>query len=150
MQRRLHPLFWPGLVVPVLLVGVIVGLIFFATGCVSNPVAAASDPEQKAYAVYGEFVITEEQAALAMQDGSVPLPVKQAIRGADAKAKPSADSLLKAFHDYESAVAAAKASGATTPAATLETVTANLQNWIAQAQGDVTGLIAAVKAAPGH
>ena len=64
------------------------------TACVVNPIRAAETAEQKAYAAYGTFVIFEEQAAQLVQSPEVPADVKQALREADAIAKPAADTLL--------------------------------------------------------
>lgn len=143
-----HRVFWPGLTVYWLLIIVGVGLTCLAPGCASNPVNAAQDTEQRAYAVYGSFVIMEEQGARLVSDPNIPVRIKIAIQGADAKAKPSADGLLKALNDFLTAKATL-ATGATA-SDPLSVASANLNTWITQATTDTQGLIAAVKAAPGH
>lgn len=60
-----------------------------------NPVSHAKTTEQRAYALYGEFVVIEEQAAVAAQSADVPSAVRQSIVAADVVAKPIADELLK-------------------------------------------------------
>jgi hypothetical protein len=116
-------------------------------GCAStNAVGMASDIEQRAYAVYGTFVVIEERGAQLVGDPNTPAAVKVVIRLADSKAKPSADALLKATQDYLSIAAQVKAGGST-PAA-LATATANLTGWITTATADVNNLVSAVKGGP--
>lgn len=112
-------------------------------GCSSSPVASAQTVEQKAYAVYGTFVITEEQAAQLVQQPSTPASLRQSIAAADALAKPSADALEKAFLDYESAAAALKAG--TTTADQVAIAQTNLVTWVNTADSDVQNLVSAVK-----
>ncbi len=64
-------------------------------GCVTwNPVAKAQTSEQKAYALYGSFVVAEEAAAKLYVDPNIPQGVKSALRAADAVGKPVADALI--------------------------------------------------------
>lgn len=113
-------------------------------GCASNPVASAQTVEQKAYAVYGTFVVMEESAAALKQDPNVITSVKQALVSADAKAKPSADALLQSLRDYEMASDALKAGRSTSDQ--LSIATANLNAWITRATADVNALVSAVHA----
>ena len=72
-----------------LLVGVVGPTL---TGCSTlDPVKEAETLEQKGYAMYGTFVVYEEQAAKLIQDPGVPDNVKAAIQRADKTAKPAAD-----------------------------------------------------------
>lgn len=72
-------------------------VMVLGAGCASlNPVKAANTSEQKAYALYGSFVIFEEQAAKLYQSPTASARVKAALRAADAAAKPVADKLLDA------------------------------------------------------
>lgn len=136
---RYRTFFWPGAVAIWLgLITVYAILTGLLPGCANNPVAAAQDVEQRAYAVYGSFVIVEEQAAKIVSDPNVPAAVKQALRGADARAKPSADALLGSLQAFQTTAAQLKGSGGS-PDAT------RLQNAIDAAAGDVAILISAVK-----
>jgi hypothetical protein len=75
----------------------VMSVVLMASGCASlNPVRAAQSSEQKAYALYGEFVVFEEQAAVLYQSSTASAKVKTALRAADAVAKPLADKLLDA------------------------------------------------------
>jgi hypothetical protein len=58
-----------------------------------NPFSAAKTTEQKSYALYGTFVIFEQQGAKLIQSPEIPNSVKRAIQQADAVAKPSIDQL---------------------------------------------------------
>jgi len=114
-------------------------------GCATNPVNTAQTLDQKAYAVYGAFVVMEESAARLKQDATVVTEVKQALTAADARAKPSADALLQAIQDYDSAATALKAGSGTASALTI--TTANLKTWLERATADTDALINAVHAA---
>lgn len=110
-----------------------------------NPVARAQTVEQKAYAVYGQFVVVEEQAAALVQEASVPASAKQAIARADAVAKPVADKLLAATLAVEQVrddIAAGKSTEEK-----LVIATANLQKWYAEVVPLIRDLASAVKGA---
>lgn len=128
---RFHRLFWPGLL-PLLV------LIIALPGCLNAPTKAAQTPEQKAYAVYGTFVVLEEQAAVITQNANVPASVKRALAAADNVAKPSADALAVALKTY----VATKANGSTS---TLNAALAALATASDQAQTDMSGLSTLVK-----
>lgn len=66
------------------------------TGCVANPVKEAETLEQRAYALYGTYVIFQEKAAVLVQDATVPERIKQTLRDADKVAYPAAESLVDA------------------------------------------------------
>lgn len=143
-----RPLFFPGIALLTLLAVLV--LIALLSGCAGlNPFGAAKDLDQKAYATYGTFVIFEEQGAKLVADPTVPQSIKRAIAQADARAKPSADTLVTGIHQYETAQAAVKAGGSGAPN-TLATVTANLNTWLQQARTDTAALVSAVKSAPSH
>lgn len=123
---------------------VALGLVTLALyGCITHPVNVTKNTEQRAYALYGEFVIFEEQAA--QLRNSVTPQIFVVIQHADAIAKPTADSLLQAVRDYD-AVATQVRAGAGTENQ-LSTVTANLEKWVTQADTDIASLISAVKGA---
>lgn len=112
-------------------------------GCQSNPVSIAKTPLQRAYAVYGEFVIAEEEGAALKRSGSVPVALNQAIARADAVAKPAADALLRATLEYNAAVRAL-AVGNSTPEK-LKITQANLEHWIKETRATVYALVAVIK-----
>jgi hypothetical protein len=92
-----------------------------------NPIARAQTAEQKAYALYGEFVVLEEQVVAAVQNAQVPTNFRKALAEADSVAKPIADQLL----DAAGAVRRIRAEldqGAKTEEKLL-TATLNLQRW---------------------
>lgn len=139
--------FVPGaLAIWALMIAVSATLTGLLPGCAHSPLSAAKDVEQRAFAVYGSFVIVEEQAAKMSRDPSVPASVKQALRGADARAKPSADALLSALQAYQTGAAAIKGDAPGTGSGGTPD-TAALQHAIDTAAGDVATLISAVKGA---
>lgn len=82
---RHHNRFWAtGLIV----------LAVAACSTLSQPFDFAETPEQKAFALYGEFTILEEEVAELLQIG-VPQDVGAALIKADSVAKPAADLLLE-------------------------------------------------------
>lgn len=81
-------------------------------------VRTAETPAQKAFALYGTFVVAEEAAAALIADPALPAAVRQGIRTADAVAKPLADALMAAAREYARAAAELRAlegAGATAP-----------------------------------
>lgn len=121
---------------------VIVSAVVFSA-CTSNPLATAKDTEQRAYALYGEFVIFEQQAATIRAQVTPRQYVP--IQKADAATKPTIDALLKAVLDYDSAAHAIKIAHGDNAA--LVTATANLQKSVTQARHDIIALTTAVKGA---
>lgn len=111
--------------------------------CQSTPVKEAQTLQQKAFALYGTFVVYEETAASVMQDASVPESVKAAIRKADAEAKPIADSLLDGARTYIKISTAIDA--APDSATKLSVATQNLQMWVDEATPKINALVSAVK-----
>lgn len=74
---------------------VLVGMVALSA-CTANPVKEAETFEQKAYALYGTYVIFQEKAAELVQDTTVPEKVKGGLRAADRVAYPVAESLVDA------------------------------------------------------
>lgn len=107
-----------------------------------NPLARAETLGQKTYALYGEFVIAEEQAAKLFQDPVVPANIKAALSTADRAAKPAADSLLAAILEVDS-VRAQLAAGTTTDEK-LTIAVANLNQWYTTARPLILSLKGAV------
>lgn len=126
------------------------------TACATiNPFKAATNLDQRAFASYGTFVVFEEQAAVAVQDPSIPANVKQALKTADARAKPAADALLASVKQYEAISIALTqcpsqpdpAQCKATTADKLVTATANLNQWVIDATTQINALVSAVKGA---
>lgn len=96
-----------------------------------NPVKKADTAEQRAYALYGTFVILEEQAANLIDTGTLSNNAVIAIANADNRAKPAADSLQDAIAQYEQ-IKAQFASGQTTRDQ-VDIAATNLEGWIDEA-----------------
>ena len=73
-----------------------VALAMLIVACTANPVKQAETFEQKAFALYGTYVIFQGEAAELVQDVATPERVKQALRDADKAAYPVAESLVDA------------------------------------------------------
>lgn len=110
-----------------------------------NPLSHAQTVEQKAYGLYGEFVVVEEQAAVAVQDAAVPQNVRASIAAADAAAKPVADELLKSAAIVKG-IRDDLASGHSTEEK-LVVATASLQRWYTELSQQLPRLAAAVRGA---
>lgn len=68
--------------------------IFAACGV--SPIKQAETFEQKAFALYGTYVIFQGKAAELVQDSAVSDRIKQALRDADKVAYPAAEELVEA------------------------------------------------------
>lgn len=126
--------------------------VFFATAflvltaCASlNPMSAAKTNEQRAYALYGTFVVFEEQAAKLVQSPSVSPSLKQSLRDADARAKPAADGLMAVIDDLIKVQAEVKAG--TSSSDRLRIVLSRLDTWYFDTKPKVESLVLAVKGA---
>lgn len=125
------------------------------SACAVNPFKAATNLDQRAFASYGTFVVFEEQAAAVVQDPSIPGNVKQALKMADARAKPAADALLASVKQYEAISIALTqcpnqpdpAQCKTTTTDKLVIATANLNQWVTDATTQFNALVSAVKGA---
>lgn len=125
----------------------LIASLIFLLGCQSNPVAIAKTPLQSAYAVYGGFVIVEEQAAQLKKSGALasqPVILDEII-AADRLAKPSADALLQATLDALAAQHALSAGNGSPEK--MQIATDNLTHWVTQAQIDILALTSAVQGA---
>lgn len=69
----------------------LVAAMIMVAACSSGGGAKPQTLEQKAFGLYGTFVVAEEAAAKLVADPSVPEEAKVALRQADAVAKPAAD-----------------------------------------------------------
>lgn len=143
--------FWLG-AAPVLLTTVfcLLALSLFVghlSGCAGTPLSSGQDVSQRAYALYGTFVIVEEQGARLVQDTTVTSAIRHSIQTADAHAKPIADALASALRSYENVTAGLKTGETTT--AQLATTNANLGDQIQQASGAIQSLVTAVHSTSG-
>lgn len=111
-------------------------------GCATNPTEpykAAELPEQKAFAIYGVFVIYEEQGAALVEDPRTLEPVKKAIKTVDAKAKPVVDAMLDSallVMDVRSKLAKGE-----TTVDKLVIASQNLEHWLNQAKPLVDSMV---------
>lgn len=123
-----------------------VSLAALALGCASNPVKAGCGAskgqtlETCAFALYGTFAITEQQAAKLLSDPAVPIAAKLAIQKADRAASPVLEAAQGLVAQYEQAAAAGSS-------AALDTATLNLQQWVTQAQAQMGALLTATQGA---
>lgn len=72
----------------------LISVMVLLAGCPTTPVRQAETFEQKAYALYGTFVIFQVKAAELVQDAATPDRVKQGLRDADKAAFPVAEALV--------------------------------------------------------
>lgn len=113
-------------------------------GCktLTAPVETAQTPEQKAYALYGTFVVFEELAAAIVKDPVTPVSVKEAIKTADNTAQPVANTMLDSARQViqiQTQLAQGK-----TPTEKLEIANQNLLSWVVAAQPKILALQCAV------
>ena len=118
--------------------------LMMVAGCktVTAPVEVAQTAEQKAYALYGTFVVFEELAASVVTDPATPAAAKDFIKKSDATVKPAADALLQSARQViqiQSELAAGK-----TPTEKLEIANARLESWVVAAQPKILALQCAV------
>ena len=121
----------------------LVGLLTLA-GCAGTPVGQAKTLEQKVYALYGSFVIIQEQVAELTAEGSglnrdTQLQLIRTVQ----RGQPVIDAMLDSFEEYEKA--RANLSDDESAADYIETVTASLENWVEQADSLVNSLRSALR-----
>ena len=127
-------------------------------GCPINPVKQAETFEQKAFALYGTYVIFQGKAAELVQDAAVSERIKQGLRDADKAAYPVAEDLVDAAvtaADIRDIIDDCKEPGMpeTNPACTpsnerrLANAVTNLNMIYIKAQPIILNLAAAVKGA---
>lgn len=123
-------------------------LASLAAGCTTTPkdvLDAAETPEQTAFALYGTFVVYEEQAAALVEDPRTPLEVVAKVKTADAIAKPLADNLLEVALTLEDV--REKYENNLTTYEKLNVAAQNLEYWINRAAPAIRNLINVVKGA---
>ena len=77
-------------------------LLLLLAACPSiEPVQRAETPEQKAFALYGTFVIMQEQGAKIVLDETTPAAVVRAIQAADRVAHPASKVLNAAAQQLQ-------------------------------------------------
>lgn len=113
------------------------------TGCGSNPQKSVQELDTRAYALYGTFVVFEEQAALIIKQPATPANVKAMIRSSDAAAKPVADALLVSVKEYLRIKEELDAG--TTTNDKLVIATANLEKWVLAATPVIQQLVMSVR-----
>jgi hypothetical protein len=111
----------------------------------SNPVAEAETPEQKAFAIYGTYVVFSEQAAILSATKTIPASIRLGLVEAEEAAKPAADA-LKAAYDQAVGIAKEVALGTSTEERYVIAV-GNLNRWITDAAPAITALKTAVQGA---
>lgn len=127
-----------------LMVAVVCTTVLF--GCKgANPVSVAETPEQKAFALYGVYVVFAEEALTLAQTPSVPASIRLGLVNAEAVAKPSADA-LKAAYDEAVMIAREVATGATPEEKYVIAIT-NLNKWVTDSAPVITALQTAVQGA---
>jgi hypothetical protein len=126
------------------LIGIAVLALVAVAGCkaLTAPVEVAQTPEQKAYALYGTFVVFEEAAASIATDATTATAIKNIIKKADATAKPAADALLASARQVIT-IQTQLADGKT-PEEKLDVATKNLAGWITDAKPKILALQCAV------
>jgi hypothetical protein len=88
-----------GFVRVAILLPLALGTLILLVGCTVNPMKEAETSEQKAYALYGVYVISQGKAAALFQDPSVPEKAKQALKIANDRSYPVAEGLVDAANE---------------------------------------------------
>lgn len=128
----------------VFLLAIALPVALLLPGCgITAPVKQAETVEQKAYALYGTYVIFQVKAAELVQDPATPENVKQDLRDADKAAYPLAESLVDASLEVE-AIRQQIAIGLTTEAR-LTIAISNLSTIYFSAAPKLLAVVAAVK-----
>ena len=109
----------------------------------ANPLAKAETVEQRGYAVYGTFMIAEEQAAKLVTSGELSDRAIIAIGDVDKAAKPAAEALVTVALEY-AAVKRAYEAGETTEDS-LSRATLALDRAISNMAPLIADLVAAIK-----
>ena len=121
-------------------------LAVFVQGCANvNPIAAAETPEQRAYAIYGTFVIFSEKAADLAENAALPRSVRLGLVEAEEDARPVVDSMLEVLEEYETI--RAQVDAGETGEERFVIVASNLNSWVDRVAPLVEGLVTAVKEA---
>lgn len=118
-------------------------LAVLVTGCARlNPIAAAETPAQKAYAISASYNVLLESAADVVEDTTAPMELRRAVQQTELRTTPVIESLEASFAAYQ--VARAQFAAGATTADRLEIAAENLAQWLAQAEGALVELAAAL------
>lgn len=108
--------------------------LFVAVACESiNPVGKAETLEQRAFAVYGTYVIFAEQAADLAENDALPRSVRLALVTAEERTSPVIESLLNAVQDLQ--------------VLNSSTTRTSLESWVDRALPLVSDLVRSVRGA---
>lgn len=132
------------------LTGLLIALAFAVSACATSPkdvYDAADNDMQKAYALYGTFVVYEEQGAVLVQDPRVGSDVKKVIRDADRRVKPVMDKLLQSVMAYDAIRNDVEALEGDTDLDKVRDAATRLKVWLDLAIPAVKGLVEAVRGA---
>lgn len=113
-------------------------------GCASTPVGSADTLEQRAYAIYGTFVIAQESVErLTRPESPLSDTAKLAMIEASQRARPAVDSTVAALESYQRARTEFAAGRAEQGA--FDAVVERLGLWVEEARGLVDGFMASVE-----
>ena len=109
-------------------------ILVVVASCASiNPVGKAETLEQKAYAVYGTYVVFAEKAADLAENDALPRSIRLGLVNAEERASPVVISLLNAAEDMQ--------------ALNNSTTRTSLESWIDRALPLINDLVRSVKGA---
>ena len=110
-----------------------VAITAIGVACAVNPISRAETSEQKVYAVYGTWVIVEEEVAnLLTDDSALSDSARLSLANAAERARPVMSSLLDAYNQYEAVRAQFEAQ--TTTEEKLQLALDDLDSWVVRAQ----------------
>ena len=122
-------------------------IFLFLAGCAATgfktPIEQAQSVEQKAYAIYGTYVATQERAASVVRSGRLKRIYILRIKQADKLAKPAADAVLELTTDVIATRKLLKTDKSKT--AKLEILVDSLNNAITDMKPKLTALVKAVE-----
>ncbi len=128
-------------------VAMVMCMSVFITGCATlasiDPIGAAKTVEQRAYGVYGTYVIFQERAVPIVRDKKIPITIRRRIQQADRIVKPSADVVLATVKELSQARAAYQAGLDTKERITI--LVTRLESGISTLTPKVQALVAAVQ-----
>jgi hypothetical protein len=122
----------------------VTAVLLALASCASfNPMSNARTAEQRAWALYGTYVVFQEQAAGMVKDPAVSLATKEALKRAEAASYPVAEGLFTA--GQEVIAVRRQLEAGTTGAEQMDIAMRNLSEWYMRAQPLVTSLVDSVR-----
>lgn len=118
-------------------------LMAMSNCAVVDPLRQAETTGQRAYALYGTYVIFVEKAADIVESPNVPPTLKLRLIAAEEKAAPIVESLIEVLFEYERIEREVKAQ--TTPPERLLAVSRNLETMLLEATPLIEVLINTVR-----